>query len=178
MFFPEGYIGRLIRRKYWRWRFGIGVDPDVQFGARIYGEGFVEIGDRLLLGFYSEVNAGTDGIARIFIGNDVGIARGCMIVAVNHRYDRTDVPIMSQGHVAKSVAHRGKNYGIVIEDDVWIGANVVVVSGAHIGTGSVIGANSIVSGNIPPFSVVMGNPGRVVKSRLKPTCASVERSFG
>lgn len=166
MFFPEGFIGRFLRRKYWRWRFRIETDPDVQFGAKIVGEGFVEIGGNFLLGFYSEVNAGSDGIGRIYIGRDVGIARGCMIVSVNHRYDRSDIPIMSQGHVAKSVEHKGVIYGIVIEDDVWIGANVVVVSGAHIGTGSVIGANSLVIGVIPPFSIVMGNPGRVVKSRL------------
>ena len=178
MFFPEGSVGRLLRKKYWRWRFRTGAKPEVQFGARIYGEGFVEIGDNFLLGFYSEVNAGTDGIGRIFIGNDVAIARGCMIVSVNHRYDSVDVPIRYQGHVAKCLKYGGASYGIIIEDDVWIGANVVVVTGTHIGTGSVIGANSLVTGFIPPFSIVMGNPGRVVKSRLKTACTRDAGSGG
>ena len=150
MFFPEGYLGYLSRRKYWKWRFKIGENPLILFGARIVGEGLVEIGSNFRLAVYSEINAGPDGLSRIFIGNDVGIGRGSFILNANHRFDSLDVSIMSQGHESRVVEFKGWEYGIVIENDVWLGANVVVLTGTHIGTGSVIGANAVVSGTIPP----------------------------
>ena len=57
---------------------------------------------------------------------------------------------------------------IVVEEDVWIGINVTLLNGAHIGRGSIIGAGCIVSGDIPPYAVVVGNPCRVVKFIFTP----------
>lgn len=54
---------------------------------------------------------------------------------------------------------------VTISDDVWIGANVIILPGVHIGTGSVIGAGSIVTKNIPPSVVAVGNPAKVIKKR-------------
>ncbi|MDW2597525.1 serine O-acetyltransferase [Citrobacter braakii] len=56
----------------------------------------------------------------------------------------------------------------VIEDDVWIGPNAVIVGGVIIGRGSKIAAGSFVTGNIPPYSVVVGNPGIIVKTGCVP----------
>ena len=58
---------------------------------------------------------------------------------------------------------------IVIEDDVWIGAGVVVLPGRRIGRGSIVGAGSVVAHDVPPFAVVAGNPAQVVKYRDHPT---------
>lgn len=58
------------------------------------------------------------------------------------------------------------NGDIIVEDDVWIGMGAVILSGAKIRTGSVIGAYSVVSGEIEPYSIVVGNPGRTVKKRF------------
>lgn len=58
---------------------------------------------------------------------------------------------------------------VVIEEDVWIGSNVVVLSGVTIGRGSIIGAGSIVNSNIPRYSIVGGNPARVIKKRFDET---------
>lgn len=55
---------------------------------------------------------------------------------------------------------------VVIEDNVWIGQNAVILSGVTIGHGSIIGTNSVVSGDIPPDSVAAGSPARVIKSML------------
>jgi acetyltransferase-like isoleucine patch superfamily enzyme len=55
----------------------------------------------------------------------------------------------------------------VINDDVWIGASAIILSGAQIGKGSIIAAGAVVSSIIPPFSIVVGNPGRVIANREK-----------
>ena len=56
----------------------------------------------------------------------------------------------------------GASYPVVIEDDVWIGANSIVLPGVRVGRGAVIGANSVVSANVPPMVVARGNPAEVV----------------
>jgi acetyltransferase-like isoleucine patch superfamily enzyme len=69
-------------------------------------------------------------------------------------------------HDASLITHTGKTRveKTVIEDDVFVGANAVILPGTHIGKGSIIGAGAVVSKTIPPYSVVAGNPGRVVMS--------------
>jgi tetrahydrodipicolinate N-succinyltransferase len=69
-------------------------------------------------------------------------------------------------HDASLITHTGKTRveKTVIEDDVFVGANAVVLPGTHIGKGSIIGAGAVVSKTIPPYSVVAGNPARVIMS--------------
>jgi acetyltransferase-like isoleucine patch superfamily enzyme len=74
----------------------------------------------------------------------------------NHVYDRTDIPIRSQGTT---------RLGITIEDDVWVGANVTFLDGAVVGRGCVIGAGSVVRGKIPPYCIAIGVP---AKAKLLP----------
>ena len=57
---------------------------------------------------------------------------------------------------------------VVIEDDVWVGARVIVLPGIRIGKGSVIGAGAIVTKDVPPFSICVGNPARIIRSRNDP----------
>jgi acetyltransferase-like isoleucine patch superfamily enzyme len=75
----------------------------------------------------------------------------------NHEFDRIDIPIREQGTTRQ---------GITIEDDVWVGSNAIFLDGAHVGRGSVIGAGSVVRGNIPPYSIAVGVPARVIRSRM------------
>jgi acetyltransferase-like isoleucine patch superfamily enzyme len=93
----------------------------------------------------------------IEIGNNVLIGPG--IHTGQHNFERTDVPIKVQGGTEKP---------IIIEDDVWIGSNCTIVGGTRIGAHSVIGAQSLVKGDIPPYSVAYGVPCRVKRSRLGP----------
>ena len=115
--------------------------------------GKITLGNRVYLGDFSIIS-GDDG--EVSIGNDVLIGPNCLIQAANHRFDRMDVPIMDQGHVPGSV---------VIGNDVWIGAGVVVCPGAQIGDGAVVGAGAVVAGGIPPRAVAVGVPAKVVKFR-------------
>jgi virginiamycin A acetyltransferase len=87
----------------------------------------------------------------IRLGNYVLLAPGVMLLPTNHAYARRDIPIRHQGFLPS----KG---GITIEDDVWIGANSVVLDGAHIGRGAVIAAGSVVRGEIPPFEIWGGVP--------------------
>lgn len=118
------------------------------------GHGDVVIGPR------SYINAGVV----IYSGNGVRLGTGVLIAAnttvaaTNHEIRDTTKLIRDQGFMSS----KG---GIVIEDDVWIGANCVILDGAHIGKGSVVGAGSCVRGVIEPYSLVGGNPLRVLGKR-------------
>lgn len=131
--------------------FGNNVKFDDNVEVRNLTKTSSSIGDRVAINRNSVIR----GYFRI--GNDVAIAPNCTIIGSNHNFDRIDVPINKQGS-----SNRG---GVVVEDDVWIGANCVVLDGVTIGKGCVIGAGSIVTKSIPPYSVAVGNPCKVIKSR-------------
>ena len=94
----------------------------------------------------------------IIIGERVAIASNCTLAPVNHQYINKNIPIIQQGFGP----NRG---GIVIGDDVWIGANSVLLDGAVISTGCVIAAGSIVRGVLEEYSVYAGTPLKKVKTR-------------
>jgi acetyltransferase-like isoleucine patch superfamily enzyme len=96
------------------------------------------------------------GRAGLTIGDNVRIASHTVIIPENHNIDRLDVPIRFQGTRSK---------GVIIGSDVWIGTGVRILDGAVIGRGCVIGAGSVVIDEIPPFSVAVGVPAKVIKSR-------------
>lgn len=114
--------------------------------------GYIKIGDNCSLNDFS-VLYGHGGLE---IGNNVRIATQTVVVPMNHKYDNPDIPITMQGITAK---------GIRIEDDVWIGAGVIILDDVVIGKGSVIGAGSVVTHNIPQYSIAVGVPAKVIKKR-------------
>ncbi len=107
---------------------------------------------------------------------DVSIGRGCVIApnffasSGRHYFDRwPELPIRVQdGRVAlnanMSLTHSQR---IVVEDDCWIGANAVVMPGVRIGRGAIVGANSVVTHDVGPYSVAAGSPARVLRPRLE-----------
>lgn len=115
--------------------------------------GPIEIGDHVLINHMSDV-AGS--AAKVTIGNNVLIAPRVSIMACMHNHHDKQELIRLQGVTAADV---------VIEDDVWIGTGSVIMPGVKIGTGTVIGANSVVTGNIPEYSIAVGAPARVIGTR-------------
>lgn len=91
----------------------------------------------------------------VHIGNDCAIAANCTFAATNHEYVRRDMTIKAQ-------RFRPSKGGILLEDDVWIGANCVILDGAILRQGCVIGAGSVVRGEVPAYSIHVGNPLRLV----------------
>ncbi|WP_319586143.1 DapH/DapD/GlmU-related protein [uncultured Desulfobulbus sp.] len=113
----------------------------------------VEIGD------YSGIGVRAKLIGPVIIGKYVNMGPDVLIHTRNHKTDDPTIIMQKQGFdVVKPVT---------IEDDVWIGERVIILPGVTIGQGSVIGAGAVVAKSIPPYSVAVGNPARVVKSRLK-----------
>ncbi len=89
------------------------------------------------------------------IGDHCMLANGCFITDSSHRYDDPEKPVPWQGFTSKGPTRLG--------DNVWLGANVVVTSGVSIGERCVIGANSVVTRDVEPFSVAAGVPARVLR---------------
>lgn len=117
------------------------------------------LGD-LVVGANSHINSGCvlytgNGIS---IGDDVLIAANCTFAPVNHGYRDRDRPIREQGFLPS----KG---GIVIEDDVWIGAGCVLLDGTYLGRGCVIGAGSVVRERCDPFGIYGGVPLRKLGER-------------
>lgn len=105
----------------------------------------------------------------VSIGNFCSIARNVTIQEYNHDYKRFSTYFMEQnflqnGSYKNEVVSKG---AITIEHDVWIGVNCAILSGAHISTGSIIGAGSTVSGYIPPYAIAVGSPAKVIKYRFE-----------
>ena len=112
------------------------------------GMGDVSIGDDSFVGLYTVV------IGPVEIGKKVIIAQHVAISGLNHGFEDVNVAIKDQKCTT------GK---IVIEDESWIGANAVVTSGVTVGKHSIVAAGSIVTKDVPPFSIVAGNPARIIK---------------
>jgi acetyltransferase-like isoleucine patch superfamily enzyme len=111
----------------------------------------------LKIGHHSQINPGTAIYGDVEIGNYVMIAPNCMIAGGNHTFAETNQEMMYQGSTEK---------GIIINDDVWIGANSVIIDGVSIGKGAIVGAGSIVLKDVEPYAIVAGNPAMKIKSRL------------
>ena len=95
-------------------------------------------------------------VERVELGEHCMLANGCLITDGNHRFDDLDTPVPWQGFTTKGP--------VVLGDNVWLGANVVVTSGVTIGRRSVVGANSVVVADVPPNTIVAGAPARVLRT--------------
>lgn len=153
-FYHKKGKGAIIRRRTrmdvvpWN-RFELGTNSTIEdFSAINNGVGSVIIGDRTKIGLSNTI------IGPVTIGNDIRLAQNITLSGLNHNYEDISIPIHEQG---VSTAP------ITIEDNTWIGANVVVVAGVTIGKHSIVAAGSIVTKDIPPYSVAVGNPARIIK---------------
>lgn len=118
----------------------VGFQPKIEIGSRISATGGLQIA----------------ACRRISIGDDVLFATNVNITDALHGYRNIDKPFKSQP--------MERINPISIGHGCWIGQNVVILPGTQLGHGCIVGANSVVSGDIPAGSIVMGTPGRVVKS--------------
>ncbi len=126
-------------------------------------DGLIEIDDFCNIG----ANCRLGTTSKIKFGKHVLLAANCYIGGAAHQFDRLDVPIMRQGYESRG--------GVVVEDDVWLGANVIILDGVTVGTGSVIGAGSVVTKDIPPYSIAVGVPAKV-KGTRKPMLKAEEEA--
>ena len=125
---------------------------DRNVSVTVHENGYIEIGKLAYIGPSTCIA----GPGPVKIGNYCLISSHCGVYGNNHVFDDPAVLIREQGFT---------NKGITIEDDCWLGTGVKVLDGVTIGQGSVIGAGAVVTKNIPPYSVAVGIPARVIAQR-------------
>lgn len=162
----------LVRRlrNYWKWKSGYFISSR----ARVYDRKNVKLGNRaeiaefvivrspksiVSIGNYSQVNPFTViyGGEDVLIGENVMIGPHCMISAGNHDFKQLNVPMRFAGNVSKGP--------IIIGKDTWIGAGCVITDGVEIGENVVVAAGSVVTKNLPEYSIAAGVPAKVIGSR-------------
>ena len=181
--FP-GAAGAYLRRAYYRRHLaGLGPNAGLGPGLLVLGphririgehftcwrlctlaacdDGDIEIGDRVSLNANVYLNACSGGL--ITIGHDVLIGPNAVFRTSDHVTVDLDRRIRDQGHTSGA---------IVLEDDVWIGANVTVVGGVRIGRGAVVAAGAVVTKDVEPYSIVGGVPAKLIKRRGQPHTAA------
>ena len=138
----RAFCGKLILRE-------CGTNVNIEKGAHFSSE--VSLGNNSGIGINCEI------APQVTIGNDVMMGPECMIYTSNHGMERTDIPMWQQ----KST----ETEPVVIGNDVWIGARVIILPGVHIGDGCVIGAGSVVTKDVEEYSIVAGNPAKLIRKR-------------
>lgn len=162
------------------------IYPNSQFKSFCYIKSVVN-NPNIIVGDYSYYDDGEDGPESFekhvthhydFIGDKLIIGKFCSIAkgvefimnGANHMLDcYTAYPfeiIDEFKGLSRPFGARGSRGDTVVGNDVWIGQNVTVLPGVHIGDGAIIGANSVVAKDVPPYSVVVGNPAQVKKHRF------------
>jgi acetyltransferase-like isoleucine patch superfamily enzyme len=130
-------------------------DPD---GTYSYGN--IRVGHHVNLGAGPTLLA---TLSDIRIGNHVLFGPGVTVRGGNHRFD---VVGRYTDTVTEAEKRPADDLGVVIEDDVWVGGSATILSGVTIGRGSIIGASAVVTTSVPPYSIVGGNPARVIRARF------------
>lgn len=174
-----GSIGSRLRYYYYNNRFErCGKRVHIAVGCTLRGCRNIVLGNNIGFGLYSQLYASGNGGDKIIIGNNTSFNTNVMINAdcggfieigdncligpnvvlrtSNHVFSDRNVPIREQGHTP------GR---IIIRDDVWIGANVVLLPDVSVGRGSIIGAGSVVTKNVDDYAIVAGVPAKQIGSR-------------
>jgi acetyltransferase-like isoleucine patch superfamily enzyme len=153
--FP-GRIGNGLRASWMRRHLKrLGSNTVLKAGVRITQPDKVSIGSNCNFGTGAFITGG----GGVTIGDWVGFGPDVKVWSLNHRFEDPERPWLLQGWDEKPV---------LIEDDVWLGANVFVMPGVTIGRGAIISAGSVVNKAIPPFGIAVGNPARVIGWRKHP----------
>ena len=138
----RGLCGKLILEK-------CGKKVNIEKGAVFSSK--VQLGDNSGIGVNATI------VGKVIIGNDVMMGPNVTIMVRNHDISRTDIPMNQQGF--------SEDRPVFIDNDVWIGTNAIILPGVHVGKGSVIGAGAVVTKDVPEYTVVGGNPAKVIKKR-------------
>lgn len=134
----------------------VGVGDNTYFGPIVSNNGDtfhprIEIGDETSIG----KNCSIAAIHGVSIGKNVLFARNVHITDHSHGYELPDVPIVKQKLISKGP--------IVIDDQCWLGFSCEILSGVHIGRHSIVAARAVVTKDVPPYSIVAGNPAKIIK---------------
>lgn len=130
----------------------IGLNVSIHEGVYLFSIENLEIGDNVSIHPMCYIDAS----GGIYIGNDVSIAHGVSIMSTSHKFDDINVPIKDQGV---------KKQKTIINNNVWVGAKAMILYGVNIDEGAIIGASSVITHDVQKNSIIVGNPGKVLKIR-------------
>ena len=160
-------IGNFIVRIYWRgWKIYtkkkfISCGKNVYLGKNsVFTANHIEIGDDVYIG---ERASFICAVSKIHIGNGVMFGPNVTIRGGNHRIDMVGKRMID---ITEQEKRKDDDLDVWIEDDVWIGCNCTILKGVRIGTGSVVGAGSVVVKDIPPYSIYTGIPAKKIRKRF------------
>lgn len=133
------------------------VGANFKFGQNsfFFDHRLIEVGNNVFMGIETFISTNVP----VKIGNDVMFGPRVTIMGGDHNIGKVGIPM-------RYVKTGGKNLPITIENDVWIGSNVIILKGVTIGEGCVVGAGSLVTKSLPPYSVCIGTPCRPIKLRF------------
>lgn len=150
---PGGRLWRRLRYIVCRRLFAeCGDHVNIERSAYLGDARSISIGPHSGIGINASIHRGTRLGAHVMMGPDV------LILSANHRTASVEIPMTDQGFESTAP--------VIIADDVWIGARAIILPGVTVGSGSIIGAGAVVSKDVPPGAVVVGNPARIVRNRF------------
>jgi maltose O-acetyltransferase len=144
------YIRRFICKRLFR---KMGRNVNIEHGAFFASGSDISIGDNSGMGINCRVSGPLNIGANVMMGPEV------IIYTQGHSFQNTDIPMIQQGNSEKRE--------VVIGDDVWIGARVIILPGVTIGNGAILAAGAIVTKDVEPYAIAGGNPAKVIKLRNK-----------
>lgn len=152
------YLPKFLGGKFWRYTICRHIFKSIKKGANIEKGAFFGSGLDLCLGERSGLGVNCVVPSDIVIGDNVMMGPNCFILNRNHAYDRSDIPMIDQGFSEKKQT--------IIEDDVWIGRDVIFTPGRRVKSHSIIAAGCVLCKDFPEYSIIGGNPSRLIKKRL------------
>lgn len=123
----------------------VNIEQHVAFGEEL------EIGDNSTIGFRSDI------YGPVRIGKNVMIGPELAVYTHNHEFSDLNIPMIQQGY--------SDSKPVIIDDNVWIGRRVLILPGVHIGEGAIVAAGAVVTHDVEAFSIVGGNPAKLIKYR-------------
>lgn len=130
------------------------VGKNFYIGKQIYiRPNTVSVGNNVFIGSFSHLS-----VKDLFIDDYTMIASSVSIVGGDHNFEIIGIPTIFNG--------RGKEKEVIIEKDVWIGYGAIIMHGVKLGEGSIIGAGSVVTKDVEPYTIVAGNPAKFVRYRF------------
>ena len=151
-----------LKHTIWR-KYIIGKNFHVGRGVFLWAKHNISIGDNFYIGKYSIIECDAK------IGNNVIFANHVSLIGrYDHNYQQIGVPIRLASQIRDADYNwKGLDQNIIIEDDVWIGLGSIILSGVKVGAGSIIGAGSVVTKNVEPYSIYGGNPAKKIRNRFE-----------
>ena len=151
----------LVRAYAVRENVTLGRGVHIGMGTTIAAPRSLEVGSNVYIGKRCTIECDGSIGDGVLIANQVGL-----IGRYDHDYEIVGVPVRDSPWIGDDDYAERKRLRLVIGNDVWIGFGAIILTGATVGRGAIVGAGSVVTGVVPPYSIVVGQPARVISMRF------------